>query len=253
MTVDPRVEALRQVADVARTLVHAQAIATDALAAAGAVEGNRLTAETLICCDHAHVAGPSCGPNGDGIATLGELIAAYDSPGGGVEPSREDRAREVGLRGQMAYEIVELEARVVELTDALRAFVAYADSKDGWKPGFLDDARALAAADEGEDRASCPNCEGRGTVWQDGEGNCPECGGSGSRLPEPDREWICPEHGVVAESEVAWESHSQIPVHQSPCNRDVEPADAVEGDRPRRCDRCDLELPNDPLTPETRA
>jgi hypothetical protein len=46
------------------------------------------------------------------------------------------------------------------------------------------------------------------------------------------RSWVCPAHGVVSESEVAWESHSQIPVHQSPCNRDVEPADAVEGDRP---------------------
>jgi hypothetical protein len=333
---------------------------------ADGVEGDRLTAETLICCDHAHVADPACGLNGDGIATLGELIEAYDSPGGGVEPSREDNSllTPEGFRRRLLTDAVfryayeqgrgELEARVVELEAALREAEAMAEALNGDLTRIARERdAALAAAGEGEDRPdrSIPDSEfflnpreeyeraraaearvvelaealhkaadalheaheyivddlggasGFGRVADryralaaagEGEGRPPRsepdpdqpfhpcaCGGdhltidhpsgprlpepgegedprcatcrdvgaaycddcssrvrpdarSGSRLPKPlaaagegeatsKRDWACPAHGTVPESEVAWESHSQIPVHRSPCNRDVEP------------------------------
>jgi hypothetical protein len=170
---------------------------TPGLAAADGVEGDRPELDVPLRRDE---------PDRAMVRELG---------GGGVEPSRENVSYwksqyEYALgRWQVTDDALgRSEARVVELTAALRYITevnaALNPERVDWRrtAGIMREkaAAALAAAGEGE---------------------------ATSR-----RDWVCSAHGTVPESEVAWESHSQIPVHQSPCNRDVEPADAVEGDRP---------------------
>jgi hypothetical protein len=102
--------------------------------------------------------------------------------------------------------VPELEARVVKLEAALRELTSAVEEERRWATGTSPHAdarsRLYLLTEQLQDRLLAAAGEGEATSKRD---------------------WVCPAHGTVPESEVAWESHSQIPVHQSPCNRDVEP------------------------------